>query len=82
VYQYRAKFIPYLPDMGDFHSKWGMTENWYKEFADQFLEQGFTEYSHTTFVDGYGFTLHQATWVLIYKQREQKQSESNSRMNL
>ncbi len=83
VYQYRAKFIPFLPDMLSFKSQWGIVDRWYKHYSGQYIEEGYTEYSHTTFVDKFGFTLHQATWVLIYREREQKQNEfSNSKPNL
>lgn len=78
VLQYRAKFIPFLPDMLSFKSDWGLVDRWYKYYSDQYREEGYTEYSHTTFVDQFGATLHQATWVLIYKEREQKQNESSN----
>jgi hypothetical protein len=63
--QYRAKFVPYLPKMDYFYSRWGMTDNWYESYTAQMRNEGFTELSHTTFADRYGITLHQATWVLL-----------------
>jgi hypothetical protein len=63
--QYRAQFIPFLLGMAYFQSHWGMSDAWYKENTESFTKAGFTEYSHTTFFDVSGNTIHQATWVLI-----------------
>jgi hypothetical protein len=85
VLQYRAKFIPFLPDMISFKSEWGIVDRWYKHYSDQYVEEGYTEHSHTTYVDQFGAILHQATWVLIYKEREHKEDQnksSNGNLNL
>ncbi len=65
--QYRAQFIPFLRNMDYFHSRWGLSDTWYKLNVEKFTEMGFTEYSHTTFTDQSGTTLHQTTWVLTGK---------------
>src|SRR5262249_17289172 len=43
---YRAKFIPFLLGMNYFRSRWGMSDDWYKAYTEQFTRQGFKEYSH------------------------------------
>jgi hypothetical protein len=63
--QYRAKFIPFLPNLAYFEARWGMSDVWYKSNSEHFTEAGFTEHSHTTFFDESGNTVHQVTWVLI-----------------
>ena len=63
--QYRAQFIPFLRNMDYFQSRWGMSDGRYKAATEQFTKAGFTEYSHTTFYDRSGSTVHQVTWVLI-----------------
>jgi hypothetical protein len=63
--QYRAQFIPFLLNLVCFQTRWGLSDIWYKKFTEVFSKEGFTEYSHTTFLDRSGYTVHQATWVLI-----------------
>lgn len=65
--RYRAEFIPFLPNMDYFRARWGLSDRWYKVNTEKLTGLGFTEYSHTTFTDQSGSTLHQATWVLINK---------------
>ncbi len=65
--QYRAQFIPFLLNMAYFQSRWGMSDAWYKSNTESLTKAGFTEYSHTTFFDKSGNTVHQVTWVLIKK---------------
>ncbi len=67
--QYRAQFVPFLQNMEYFQSRWGLTEHRYKWYSVQLMRTGYTEFSHTTFVDLAGTTLHQATWVLILKEK-------------
>jgi len=65
IIQYRTQFIPFLLNLDYFQSKWGMSDSWYKKADEQLKDAGFTEYSHTTFTDQSGNTVHQAIWVLI-----------------
>ena len=65
--QYRAQFIPFLRNMDYFYSRWGLSDARYKAATEEFAKAGFTEYSHTTFYDQSGSTVHQATWVMIGK---------------
>src|SRR5512133_771714 len=62
---YRAQFIPFLLNLAYFESRWGLSDVWYKANTERLTKAGYTEYSHTTFTDQSGNTVHQATWVLI-----------------
>ena len=79
---YRAKFIPFLPDMSYFYSRWGMTEIRYKKASDHYLKLGFIEHSHSSFVDLGGTTLHQATWILREKPLEVENELRDPHVNL
>jgi hypothetical protein len=63
--QYRAQFVPYLPKMDYFESRWGMSQDWYVAYSKQLISHGFNEYSRTVFHDIAGNVLYQVTWVLI-----------------
>jgi hypothetical protein len=63
--EYRAQFIPFLLNLAYFQARWGLSDIWYKKYTELYTKEGYTEYSHTTFLDRSGNTVHQATWVLI-----------------
>lgn len=63
--QYRAQFIPFLQNLVYFEARWGLSDVWYKSNTERLTKEGYAEYSHTTFTDQSGNTVHQATWVLI-----------------
>ena len=68
--RYRAKFIPFLPGMNYFRSRWGMSDDWYTAYTERLTRQGFKEFSHSVFRDLGGNTVHQATWVLLKSERQ------------
>ncbi len=78
---YQGSYCPFLPDMNFFYSRWGLSDKWYSEWAAYYKSIGMTEYSHTTFIDLSGSTVHQATWILIgdFSQPEKDESEQDEK---
>jgi len=67
VIQYKGSFCPFPQKLNYFQSRWGMSDDWYKETKKEFESAGMVEYFHSTYLDLSNSIVHQATWVLSGK---------------
>lgn len=63
--QYKGAYCPFIPNLDHFHSRWGMSDNWYQKYKKKYESEGHLEYFHSTFIDLSGETVHQATWIEV-----------------